>query len=59
MFLVPLVRKKKRKKKLTMINFSNLIQIMPTENGTSIDKVNHRHNQLKRNLLTYTREQLI
>ena len=42
-----------------MINFSNLIQIIPTENRRGIDKVNQRHNQLTKDLLSYTREQLI
>ena len=32
---------------------------MPTENKTSIDMVNHRHNQPISNLLSYTREQLV
>ena len=42
-----------------MIRFSNLIQIIPSENRTSVDKLNHRHNQPTNNLLSYTREQLI
>ena len=42
-----------------MINFSNLIQIIPIENRASIDKVNHRHNQPTNNLLSYIRKQLI
>ena len=42
-----------------MINFSNLIQIIPTENRTNIGKVSHRHNQPTNSLLSYTRVHLI
>ena len=42
-----------------MINFSNVIQIIPTENETSMDKENQRHNQPTKHLLSYAREQLI
>ena len=42
-----------------MINFSNLIQILPTEGKTGIDKLHHRCNQPTNNLLSYRREQLV
>ena len=40
------------------INFSKLIKILPTESRTGADRYDQRHNQLKNNLLSYTREQL-
>ena len=42
-----------------MINFSNLIQILPTESRTGTDRLDQRCNQPTNNLLSYKREQLV
>ena len=44
---------------LILINFSNLIQILPTESTTGTDRSDQRSNQPTNNLLSYTWEQLV
>ena len=43
---------------LILMNFSKLIQILPTESRTGADMLDQRCHQPTNNLMSYTREQL-